>query len=138
MANYSIKSLDHIVIRAIDLENMTRFYCEVLGCSLDKTNERLSLVHLRAGASLIDLISVAGELGKAGGAAPGKEGRNQDHFCLRIDPFDYAALQAHFAQHGVSVGELHNNYGAEGDGHSVYLNDPEGNVIELKGAAFSA
>jgi catechol 2,3-dioxygenase-like lactoylglutathione lyase family enzyme len=125
--------LDHVVLRCHDLAAMARFYCDVLGCRLEKHNEKLGLMHLRAGRSLIDLISVTGELGRAGGAAPGAEGRNVDHVCLRIEPFDEAALRARFGAHGVELSRLHDNYGAEGTGPSLYLADPEGNSVELKG-----
>ncbi len=128
-----ILGLDHVVIRCRDLAAMTRFYCDVLGCTLDRRNDKLGLLHLRAGRSLIDLISVDGELGRAGGAAPGAEGRNVDHVCLRVEPFDEDALRTRFRVHGVELSKLHDNYGAEGTGPSLYLADPEGNSIELKG-----
>lgn len=126
--------LDHIVIRCRDAETMIRFYCEALGCALEKRVERLGLIHLRAGAALIDLVTLEGPLGRKGGTAPGTGGRNMDHFCLRIEPFDFAALRAHFRRFGIELDEPHLNYGAEGDGPSVYVQDPEGNTIELKGA----
>ncbi|WP_243382424.1 VOC family protein [Geothrix alkalitolerans] len=128
-----ILALDHLVLRVTDLEAMTDFYTRVIGLELDRRVPDLGLVHLRAGRSMLDLISVGGKLGASGGAAPGAEGRNQDHFCLRIEPFDEAALRAHFADQGLELSEVHDNYGAEGTGPSVYLRDPEGNVIELKG-----
>ncbi len=128
-----ILALDHAVLRANDLAAMTDFYTRVLGLGLDREVPELGLVHLRAGRSMLDLISVSGKLGAPGGAAPGSEGRNLDHLCLRIEPFDEAALRARFAAHGVALSEVHDNYGAEGRGPSVYLQDPEGNVVELKG-----
>ena len=127
--------LDHIVLRCRDTENMLRFYCEALGCTVDRRVERLGLIHLRAGAALIDLVSVDGPLGRKGGAAPGTGGRNLDHFCLRVEGFDFESLQRHFARFGIALDKVHLNYGAEGDGPSVYVEDPEGNTIELKGAA---
>lgn len=128
-----ILALDHAVLRAADLAALTDFYTRVLGLGLDREVPELGLVHLRAGRSLIDLIAVTGPLGISGGPAPGPGGRNLDHLCLRIEPFDEAALRARFAAHGVTLSEVHDNYGAEGRGPSVYLRDPEGNVIELKG-----
>jgi len=128
-----ILALDHLVLRVTDLEAMTNFYTRVIGLGLDRRVPDLGLVHLRVGRSMLDLVSVAGKLGTSGGAAPGAEGRNQDHFCLRIDPFDESALRERFRSHGVELSEVHDNYGAEGTGPSVYLQDPEGNVIELKG-----
>ena len=90
-------------------------------------------MQLRAGRALIDLVPVDGPLGRAGGAPPGREGRNLDHFCLRVEPFDEAALRTHLAAHGVAAGALERRYGAEGEGPSIYVSDPEGNVVELKG-----
>ena len=68
-----------------------------------------------------------------GGAAPGAEGHNLDHFCLRVEPFESEPLIAHLARHGIDPGEVQQRYGAEGSGPSLYIQDPEGNTIELKG-----
>ncbi|HSW22665.1 MAG TPA: VOC family protein [Burkholderiaceae bacterium] len=125
--------MDHLVLRVIDLAAMERFYCDVLGCSVEKRQETIGLVQLRAGRSILDLVPVAGPLGRAGGAAPGREGRNLDHFCFRIEPFDEAAIRAQLQRCGVSAGPLEQRYGAEGEGPSIYVADPEGNVVELKG-----
>ena len=130
---FAIKGIDHIVIRAGRLEELVAFYRDVLGCAVDKRVDRLGLVHLRAGVAMIDLIDVHGELGRRGGAAPTADRHNMDHLCLRIDAFDELALRNHFAAHGVVLDGPHDNYGAEGDGPSFYLDDPEGNTIELKG-----
>ncbi|MDB5907532.1 MAG: family virulence protein [Massilia sp.] len=132
----AIREIDHIVLRVIQLDGMIRFYCDVLGCSIERRQEELGLVQLRAGASLVDLVPVDGKLGKAGGAAPGREGRNVDHFCFRVEPFDEASIRAHLAAHGVQAGPVEPRYGAEGEGPSIYLQDPENNTIELKGPAF--
>lgn len=127
--------LDHLVLRAVELPRMIEFYCQVLGCSVERRQDALGLVQLRAGRALIDLVSLDGPLGRAGGAAPGPEGRNLDHFCLRVDPFDETAIRAHLAAHGVSAGPAAQRYGAEGEGPSIYIADPQGNVVELKGPA---
>jgi glyoxylase I family protein len=128
-----IREIDHLVLRVADLERMERFYCEVLGCTVERRQEAIGLVQLRAGRSLIDLVPVTGELGRAGGAAPGTEGRNLDHFCLRLEPFDEAAIRRELAAHQVGAGPTVSRYGAEGAGPSIYLSDPEGNTVELKG-----
>ena len=112
---------------------MRRFYCDVLGATHVAYRPEFGMSHLRAGAAMIDLIEVAGPLGRKGGAAPGDEGRNMDHLCLRIEPFDAAAIVAHLERCGVAVGEIRDRYGAEGNGPSIYLRDPEGNIVELKG-----
>ncbi len=126
-------ALDHVVLRVADLGRARAFYCDVLGCAFEKWQEAFGLLQLRAGSSLIDLIQIDGPLGRAGGAPPGREGRNVDHFCLRIEPFDEGELRAHFTAHGVSLGDVVQRYGAEGSGPSVYLSDPDGNTVELKG-----
>jgi glyoxylase I family protein len=128
-----IRDIDHIVLRVIDLEKMLSFYCGVLGCSLERRQDDLGLVQLRAGNSLIDLIPIAGKLGSAGGAAPATEGRNMDHFCLRIRSFDQKRICDYLADCGINFGKVSSRYGADGHGPSIYLNDPEGNTVELKG-----
>jgi len=133
-----IRQIDHIVLRVGNLEVMMDFYINVIGCSLEKIQAEIGLYQVRAGSSLIDLVPIDGKLGSAGGAAPGKEGRNLDHFCLRIDPFDADEIIRHLRRHGVAPGEVESRYGAEGEGPSIYVNDPEGNVVELKGPPWPA
>ena len=135
---FRITHIDHLVLRVVDLERQLAFYRDVLGCTLERRNDKIGLVQLRAGASLIDLVPVDGELGRAGGAAPGREGRNVDHFCLRIEPFDEPALRALFARHDVEAGATGTRNGADGEGPSIYLQDPEGNTVELKGPPHAA
>ncbi len=131
---FSVQRIDHVVFRVGDLSRSIAFYQAVLGCEVVRQREHLGLVHLRAGASMIDLVSVDGTLGSRGGAAPAKEGRNVDHLCLRIEPFNEPELVVHLDRHGVSpLGSAVVNFGAEGDGLSLYFPDPDGNVIELKG-----
>ena len=117
----------------LDVDAMIRFYGEVLGCPVHRIDEKIRLVQLRAGRGLIDLIPLDSDLGRAGGAGPGREGRNMDHFCLRVDPWDAEAIRAHLLAHGVEPGPVAQRFGAEGQGPSLYLQDPEGNTVELKG-----
>lgn len=130
---FRILQIDHLVLRVASLEKMLRFYCEVLGCSVERRQEEIGLVQLRAGSSLIDLVPVDGKLGRVGGSAPGPQGRNLDHFCLRVEPFDAAAITAHLRLHGAAPGEVERRNGAQGEGPSIYVADPEGNTVELKG-----
>lgn len=125
--------IDHVVLRVRDLEAMLAFYRDVLGCDVERRRDDIGLVQLRAGRSLIDLVPVDGQLGRAGGAAPGPEGRNLDHLCLRVEPFDAAAIRSFLLSRGAQPGEMADRYGAEGEGPSIYVPDPEGNVVELKG-----
>lgn len=118
-----LSGIDHVVLRVRDIERMRRFYCDVLGAEHVAYRPRLGMSHLRVGGALIDLVA----------ADPG-EGRNMDHLCLRLaDPFDQDAVVAHLKQRGAEVGEIRTRYGAEGNGVSIYLTDPEGNTVELKG-----
>ena len=130
---FALRQIDHVVLRVRDEAAMVAFYCDVLGCTVERRQDLIGLVQLRAGSSLIDLVPVDGKLGAMGGAAPGAEGRNMDHLCLRVDPFDRDAIAAHLRAHGVRLGDFGSRYGAEGEGPSQYLLDPEGNVVELKG-----
>ena len=130
---FTIREIDHIVLRALNPQRMLAFYCDILGCTLEKTQSKYGLFQLRAGRCLIDIVDVNGELGRAGGSAPGLEGRNLEHFCLRIEPFDEHAIRDYFATHGVTCEPASTRYGAEGSGPSLYLQDPENNTVELKG-----
>ena len=129
----TIREIDHVVLRVRDTQAMIRFYGEVLGCPVHRVDEKIGLVQLRAGRGLIDLVPMESEIGRAGGAPPGAGGRNMDHFCLRVEPWDAEAIRAHLRAHGVDAGAVAQRFGAEGQGPSIYLTDPEGNTVELKG-----
>ena len=132
---FAVGGLDHVVIRVRDVPRSVAFWRDVLGCEVEKTQDKLGLIQIRAGRSLVDLVDVEGKIGRQGGAPPGADSHNMDHFCVRVDPFDGAAIQAHLKAHGVEPGAVEQRYGAEGDGPSIYFPDPEGNTIELKGPA---
>lgn len=117
---------------------MLQFYCDVLGCKIERTQEELGLTQLRAGRSLIDLITVEGKLGILDGKPPGAEGRNMDHLCLRVEPYDAELIYAQLRKYGIEAGQEDSRYGAEGEGPSIYLKDPEENTIELKGAPWNS
>lgn len=131
---FQAQRIDHVVLRVASLERSVAFYRRLVGATVERERPDLGLVHLRVGASLIDLVSVDGPIGRPGGAAAGAEGRNMDHLCLRIEPFVEADVLAHLARHEVprsSVAKI--QFGAEGDGPAVYFQDPDGNTVELKG-----
>src|SRR3954469_2292012 len=130
----SIRDIDHVVYRVVGLETVVRFWRDVLGATFEKHQEAIGLYQLRVGTSLVDLVPVDGRLGRMGGAAPGREGRNVDHVCFRVDPWDEPAILAHLAAHGIEA-EVTQRYGADGEGPSIYVHDPEDNMIELKGPA---
>ncbi len=59
-----------------------------------------------------------------------------DHLCIRVDPWDADAIHTYLGGAGVAAGPVETRNGAEGEGPSIYLDDPEGNMVELKGPAF--
>jgi len=130
---FDLKGLDHVVLRTGDVQRLVRFYCDVLGCTFERESPQFGLTQLRAGGSLVDILDVAGPVGRKGGPAPGKRGRNMDHLCLRIAPFDKGSIQTYLIKRGVIPGKVEARFGAEGRGPSIYLNDPDGNTVELKG-----
>lgn len=130
---HAIVGLDHVVLRVADVPRAIAFYCDVLGCSVERELPELGLHQLRAGSAIIDLAGVDTPIGKAGGGPPAPDGKNLDHFCVRIEPFDEEALRAHLGAHGIEVSESGIRYGAEGNGPSIYIQDPDGNTVELKG-----
>lgn len=133
MIPFEIRKLDHVVLRIRDLSKSLEFYVSALGCRIEKRQDAIGLVQLRAGQSLIDLVPLGGALGKLGGAGAEREGRNVDHFALQIVPFDEDDIRTHLSAHGIEVGQSGSRYGAEGEGPSIYITDPDGNTVELKG-----
>lgn len=133
MGAIEIRKIDHVVLRIRDLEASLRFYRDALGCPVERAIEALGLYQLRAGASLIDLIPVDGPLGKLGGGAAGEKDRNVDHVALALASFDEAAIRAHLERFGIEPGDVGERFGADGNGPSMYVRDPDGNVVELKG-----
>jgi catechol 2,3-dioxygenase-like lactoylglutathione lyase family enzyme len=128
MAAFQVKGLDHVVLRIADRERALAFYIGILGLRIEKEVASIGLIQLRAGAALVDLVEI--------GAGPAPSGApNMDHFCLAITPFDETALRAHLSGHGVEVVDSGSRYGAEGEGPSLYVRDPDGNTLELKGPA---
>lgn len=119
---FAIKGFDHIVLRTTQMNEMLQFYCDVLHCIIEREQPDYGLVHLRAGDNLIDLLSIEGEQA---------EGRNLEHFCLRVSPFDYEAMEKYFLKNNITPKRLGERYGAQGLGYSFYINDPEENEIEL-------
>jgi catechol 2,3-dioxygenase-like lactoylglutathione lyase family enzyme len=118
--------LDHVVLRVRDQARSEKFYRDVLGCTVDRVNEKISLIHLRFGDQFIDLLPARGEL-------PDHTARGMDHFCLSIRCDDLRVLADTLRARGVALeGDVVMRYGAYGDGPSLYLRDPDDYVIELK------
>ena len=131
---FTTLGLDHVVLRVRSLERALAFYTGALDGTVERRLEALGLVQVRLGRSLVDLVPVDSPLGKLGGAAAGDSARNLDHFCVRIEPFHEGELRRHLAAHGVeTLGDVGTRYGADGNGPSLYVKDPDGNTVELKG-----
>ena len=128
---FAVQGVDHIVLRVRDLARSLAFYRDTLGCPVERELSAVGLTQLRAGRNLIDLVTLDGPLGR--GAPPGAGG-NLEHFCLTLAPFDVTALAAWLGECGVAVEPPESRYGAEGEGPSFYIEDPDGNKVELKGA----
>lgn len=129
----NITHIDHVVIRVRNLERMVAFYRDVLGCKLERGPGDIGLAQLRAGRSLIDLIEASGRPGHEAGELPDPKAPNMDHVCFQVRPWDAQAIAEHLNTHGVEAGEVAQRYGAGGTGPSIYIGDPEGNRVELKG-----
>jgi len=119
-----VRGLDHVVLRVADIDRAIAFYEEVLGLHVERRLPEIGLVQLRAGAAMIDLVPRTEDEDM---------GRNMDHFAVRIEQMDVPALTAHLRRHGIDPGEVRRRYGAEGYGSSIYITDPDGNTVELKG-----
>ncbi len=120
-----VAELDHVVLRCTDQKRMLEFYTGILGMREERRIEQIGLIQLRAGKSMIDLVPAPGAIEE--------KSRNVDHVCLGIEADDMGEIARRLANHSVQViGEPAMRYGARGMGLSIYIRDPEGNVIELK------
>lgn len=135
---FAIAGIDHIVLRARDPRRLVAFYRDVLGCPVEREQPHIGLTQLRAGRSLIDVLEAAPRDGAAPADAPESDARNVDHFCLTIDPFDPAGLRGYLLSQGLAPGEVAMRYGAQGEGPSLYFQDPAGNLVELKASRAGA
>jgi catechol 2,3-dioxygenase-like lactoylglutathione lyase family enzyme len=128
-----VKMIDHIVLRTEQLDEMIHFYSQVLGCKVERTlPAHVGLTQLRAGKSLIDLVSMDSELGRAGGPPPSGIEKNVDHFCLQIEAITEENLREWLESNDIEVGDFAVRYGAEAFGSSVYIRDPDNNIVELR------
>ena len=128
-----ILAIDHIVLRTTKLDEMLAFYTQILGCTIEReTPPETGLTQLRAGNALIDLVVVNSKLGAMGGGAPTKTERNVDHFCLQIKSMPEQEIINELEKSGINVDEFASRYGAQGLGNSIYIEDPEGNGVELR------
>ncbi|MFT7139240.1 MAG: catechol 2,3-dioxygenase-like lactoylglutathione lyase family enzyme [Candidatus Azotimanducaceae bacterium] len=130
---FKVAGIDHIVLRTENKQALINFYEGVLGCEIERdTPSEIGLTQLRAGNALIDIVAVNSKLGTIGGPAPSAQGNNLDHFCLQLEPVAEEDIRSHLVSHGIVVGNFAARYGAEGHGRSVYIEDPDGNTVELR------
>ena len=133
MGAINVIGLDHVVLRVQDIATSLKWYKSVLGCIEERVVPQLGLYQLRLGVALIDLVPVNGSLGKMGGGPPTKKRRNMDHFAIQLLSFEEKKIRLHLSRLGVLPGDIERRYGSLGHGPSMYISDPDGNIIELKG-----
>ena len=121
----NLAAIDHVVFRVRDTGAMVEWYGRVLGARVEREVPDIGLVQLRAGTALIDFVPRP--LLDAAGPP------NVDHVCFRVFPWDGDAILAHLARNGIEGAAIASRYGAQGQGPSIYITDPEGNALELKG-----
>jgi catechol 2,3-dioxygenase-like lactoylglutathione lyase family enzyme len=119
----TVTGLDHIVLNVMDVERSLAFYTGVLGLAPLRAEEwrrgEVPFPSVRVDAStIIDLLDHA------------RSGENADHFCLVVAPADFDAVRAS-GPFDVVDGPAR-RYGARGEGTSLYVRDPDGNVVELR------
>ncbi len=130
---FEVAGIDHVVLRTSKISEMFDFYCEVLGCEVEReSSPEFGITQLRAGDALIDLVRVDSKIGKLGGGPPSKTENNMDHFCLQLKMISEDEIRNHLESNSIDVGEFSDRYGAQGAGRSVYIKDPEGNTVELR------
>jgi catechol 2,3-dioxygenase-like lactoylglutathione lyase family enzyme len=120
-----VAELDHVVLRCRDQNRAYDFYTRILGLSEERRIAQIGLIQLRAGRSMIDLIPADDPRVEAG--------LNIDHVCIGIETRDLNEVVRYLRERSVVVmGEPAMRFGARGQGLSIYVRDPEGNVLELK------
>ena len=120
---FSVKFIDHLVLRTGDAARMTEFYRDVVGLKIERQTKS-GLTQLRAGQCLLDIVGVSDR---------DQPGRNLEHFCFRVDPYDEETIRARLEAAGAPIVKAGQGYGAEGRGPNIYFKDPDGNVVEFKG-----
>jgi catechol 2,3-dioxygenase-like lactoylglutathione lyase family enzyme len=115
--------LDHIVINVADVERSLAWYREELGLEGLRVDEwrrgEVPFPSLRVDdTTIIDLLEID------------RTGQNVDHLCLVVEPTDLEALKES-GRFDVLSGPAR-RFGAQGDGLSIYVRDPDGNMVELR------
>lgn len=129
---FGLDGIDHVLLLVEGMKRAERFYTQVLGCVIESRLPQYGMLQLRAGAALIDLVDISAKEG-SWAVPPVAGGRNLDHLCLALGAHDKVRLRTHLARHRVRVIEEGVHAGSRGESFSLYVRDPSGNVIELKG-----
>jgi catechol 2,3-dioxygenase-like lactoylglutathione lyase family enzyme len=120
-----VTGIDHLVLNCADVDASLAWYTDRLGL------EGVRVAEWRSGAapfpsvriddaSIIDLLD-----------AP-RSGVNVDHVCFVIEPTDLGALADSGDFDIVGDGPVSGLFGARGVATSLYVRDPDGNVVELR------
>jgi catechol 2,3-dioxygenase-like lactoylglutathione lyase family enzyme len=114
---------DHLVLDVADVERSLAFYVDELGLEPVRVDEwrrgEVLFPSVRVDATtILDLLATA------------PTGRNVDHLCLVVESQDLEALKQSGRFTVVDGPGL--RYGAQGDGTSLYVLDPDGNTVELR------
>ena len=127
-----ITEMDHIVLRNKDVEESLRFYTEVLGLQAERV-DKWRAGEIRFPSARINSDTIIDFFG-SDQEPIGKEGiKNQDHFCMVIEPTDMEELKNIFEAMGVAIQTgPGKRWGSHGDGISLYIYDPDDNVVELR------
>lgn len=131
---FSLVGIDHVVFIVDDLARAVDWYSRVLGCQPGYSYPALGMEQLWCGAALIVLWDTTNP-GAASAIPPVAGGRNVDHVCIALSPYDQNAMLSHLAAHQVTVERIAFHGGARGMGNSIYVLDPWNNKLELKGPA---
>ncbi|MEU9125397.1 VOC family protein [Streptomyces sp. NPDC048506] len=124
-----VKDFDHLVLTVQDIERSLAFYCGPLGL------EPVRVDAWRAGTAPFPSVRISPttiiDLITRPDAGPGTaDSSNVDHICLVVDPLDWQEVIDSGA-FTVLEGPV-DRYGARGDARSIYVQDPDGNTVELR------
>ncbi len=127
-----ITEMDHIVVRNKDVEVSLKFYTEVLGMKAERV-EQWRAGEIRFPSARINADTIIDFFG-SDQEPISKDGiKNQDHFCMVIEPTDMEELKSKFEAMGVEIqAGPGKRWGSHGDGISLYIYDPDDNVVELR------
>jgi glyoxylase I family protein len=120
---FELLGLDHLLLHVRGMAEAERFYCGVLGCSVQHRMPQHAMLELSAGVALVDTADPNGAWALEGAPA----GRNVDHFAIRTGGFAEDAMREWLSANAVTIEEVRD----EEEEFSFYVRDPSGNLVEL-------